>query len=680
MKRKIKFKRQLSTYLRWPLILAILLIIINTGIYFINIRAGIFLSIGVLVYTVICLVLYFYNRSSIVNEMISFASRYGQMEQQLLKELSIPYVLFDMEGNILWGNDEFWILTGKKETYRRSVSSIFPELNDTVFSEKEKAEEVHLRFEEKDYKVELKRMDLRETISNNKLISLESEDEDLFVAYFYDETALNQYIRENKEQKLVAGLVYIDNYEEILESVEEVRRSLLAALIERKINKYFSGVGGVVKKLDKEKFFVIFKYKYLSQLTEGKFSLLSEVKTVNIGNEMAVTVSMGFGINGASYVQNCEYSRVAIDLALGRGGDQAVLKDGEQISYFGGNSQQIEKNTRVKARVKAQALHEIMVTKEKVMVMGHKITDVDSFGAAIGIYCAGKAVNKRVHIVINDVTTSIRPMMENFLHKPEYEPEMFVNNSQALELVDENTVVVVVDTNKPNYTECKELLQRAKTIVVLDHHRQGAEVIDNAVLSYIEPFASSACEMVAEILQYFDEGVKIRNLEADCIYAGIIIDTNSFTAKTGVRTFEAAAFLRRNGADVTRVRKLFRDEMGTYKARAEAVRHAELLYDRFAISVCPSEHLESPTIVGAQAANELLNIIGVQASFVMTYYNNETYISARSIDEINVQVIMEKLGGGGHMTIAGAQLKCGIEEAKELLKNILSKMMNEGDI
>lgn len=275
----------------------------------------------------------------------------------------------------------------------------------------------------------------------------------------------------------------------------------------------------------------------------------------------------------------------------------------------------------------------------------------------------------------------MRPIIENFMNNPDYDEHMFVDSAEAKDIVDNNTVVVVVDTNKPSYTECEELLSKTKTIVVLDHHRQGAEVISNAVLSYIEPFASSACEMVAEILQYFSDDIRIYNIEADALYSGIIIDTNNFTAKTGVRTFEAAAFLRRCGADVTRVRKMFRDDVASYRAKAEAIRHVETYRNYFAIAVCPSEGLDSPTIVASQAANELLNISSVRASFVLTDYNHTIYFSARAIDEVNVQLIMERLGGGGHINMAGAQLK---DETMEIavikLKETIDQMIKEGDI
>ena len=282
--------------------------------------------------------------------------------------------------------------------------------------------------------------------------------------------------------------------------------------------------------------------------------------------------------------------------------------------------------------------------------------------------------------MVNDPSTSIRPLMAGYMNNPDYEPSMFIDHNQAMELVDNDTVVVVVDTNKPSYTECEELLYRTRTIVVLDHHRRGNEVIQNAVLSYVEPYASSTCEMVAEILQYFSDDLRLRNIEADCIYAGIMIDTNNFITRAGVRTFEAAAFLRRSGADMTRVRKMLRDNIDSYKAKAEAVRTAEIYRGCFAIAKCPSEGLESPTVVGAQAANELLNIAGVKASFVLTTYNKEVYVSARAIDEVNVQVMMEKLGGGGHINIAGAQVKESIEEVEHMIREIIDELYQEDEI
>ena len=370
-----------------------------------------------------------------------------------------------------------------------------------------------------------------------------------------------------------------------------------------------------------------------------------------------------------------------IGAAVGRGGDQVVVKEGEEVTYYGGKAKQVERNTRVKARVKAHALREIIESREHVVIMGHTISDVDSLGAAIGVYCAARVLGKKAQIVLNEVTTSLRPLVECFTEEKGYPADLFIKNEEALLITNKNTLVMVVDTNRPSYTECPELLNRTDTICVFDHHRQNSEVIENPVLSYIEPYASSACEMIAEVLQYFSENIKLEPSEADCIYAGILIDTNNFMTKTGVRTFEAAAYLRRAGAEVTRVRKMLRNDMAAYKARAEAVRHAEVYRGAFAISVCPADNIESPTIVGAQAANELLNIVGIKASFVLTEYQGKIYISSRSIDEINVQLIMERVGGGGHLNVAGAQLtNCTIQEAKRMIQDTIDEMIKEGDI
>ncbi|MEG0565360.1 MAG: DHH family phosphoesterase, partial [Hungatella sp.] len=512
-------------------------------------------------------------------------------------------------------------------------------------------------------------------------LETDNSSQKLLAVYLFDETEILQYRQEIYDQKQVAGLIYLDNYDEALESVEEVRRSLLMALIDRKISKYIAGINGVVKKMEKDKYFFVIKQQYLDEMQEQRFSLLEEVKGVNIGNEMAVTLSVGIGMNGETYNQNYEYARMAIDMALGRGGDQAVVKDADKIRYYGGKSQQLEKTTRVKARVKAHALKELIETKDRILIMGHKLADIDSFGAAVGIYRIATSLNKKANIVINEVTSSVRPMKARFMNIPDYPEDLFLTGDQAAELMDTNTILIVVDVNRPSITDAPELLWMAKTIVVFDHHRQSSEIIDNAILSYVEPYASSTCEMVAEILQYVADGIKIKSPEADAMYAGIVIDTNNFTNQTGVRTFEAAAYLRRSGADITRVRKLFRDHMEDYKAKAEAVRHAEVFGGAFAISVCPSAGVENPTIVAAQAANELLGIIGIKASIVLSEYNGTIYLSARSIDEVNVQVMMEKLGGGGHRTIAGAQIKgTDMEQAKTRVKAVIKEMIEKGDI
>ena len=680
-KTNIKLKGKLRRYLNWPLYLTIVLILMDIAMYAQDIQMGAEFSGFIVLYVIIVLISNRRSRPLLINELVNFATQYGTVQKQLLNDFEIPYALLDYNSRFLWMNEKFTEITGKDKNYHKSVTTVFPSLTKDILQKSEAVESINVMLDDRNYRISMKRIYFDSVTKDSAIVAINDTDEYLTAIYLFDETELNRYIRENEEQKLVAGLIYIDNYEEALDSIEDVKRSLLIALVDRKVNKYFTEIDALVRKIEKDKYFVAFKYKYLEQLSADKFKLIEDVKSIKAGNEMAITLSIGVGAGGVSYTQNYEYARMGIDLALGRGGDQVVVKEGEEVTYYGGKAKQVERNTRVKARVKAHALREIIESREHVVIMGHTISDVDSLGAAIGVYCAARVLGKKAQIVLNEVTTSLRPLVECFTEEKGYPADLFIKNEEALLITNKNTLVMVVDTNRPSYTECPELLNRTDTICVFDHHRQNSEVIENPVLSYIEPYASSACEMIAEVLQYFSENIKLEPSEADCIYAGILIDTNNFMTKTGVRTFEAAAYLRRAGAEVTRVRKMLRNDMAAYKARAEAVRHTEVYRGAFAISVCPADNIESPTIVGAQSANELLNIVGIKASFVLTEYQGKIYISSRSIDEINVQLIMERVGGGGHLNVAGAQLtNCTIQEAKRMIQDTIDEMIKEGDI
>ncbi|WP_251493503.1 DHH family phosphoesterase [Otoolea muris] len=681
MGKKFKIQSQLRLYLQWPILLSVFVMAANLVAGALSPRAGLAMSGFTLLYIMIAMWLFLYRRKKLLNGMVEFSAQYAWVQKQLLDNMAMPYAVTDETGRLLWLNQAFSDIVREEKESRRSLTALFPEITREFLDEMEDAASVHSSFEDKFYRVDIRRIYVDEEEGLRMGMS-EGEGGDLLMGvYLFDETEELFYKQEIDRQKLVAGLIYLDNYDEALESVEEVRRSLLSALIDRKINKYLTNLDGIVKKLEKDKYLFVIKQESAEVLQEDRFALLEEVKTVNIGNDMAVTLSIGMGMDGDSYCRNYEFARTAIDMALGRGGDQAVVKDGSKIRYYGGKSQQLEKTTRVKARVKAHAMRELMETKDKLLIMGHKNGDSDSFGAAVGIYRVATFLNKKARIVVNGVNSSVKPMMARFQDNPDYPEDLLMTGEEAAEWADAGTMLVVVDVNRPSITEAPELLNRIRTIVVLDHHRQSSEIIDNAVLSYVEPYASSTCEMVAEILQYIGDGIKMRPAEADAMYAGIVIDTNNFLNQAGVRTFEAAAFLRRNGADVVRVRKLFRDRLEDYKARAEAIQRAEIYKHFFAISECPSQGLESPTVVGAQAANELLDIVGIKASFVLTQIRDTIYFSARSIDEINVQIMMEKLGGGGHRTIAGAQIKdISVPEARERMKAIITEMLEKGEI
>ena len=681
-KQDIQLKGQLKLYMQWPAIMSVLLLAMNVWIYKIDHRAGFIMLLFVLIYMLIVGALYFFNRAVILRDLVEFSAQYGVVQNTLLKELSVPYALLMEDGRILWVNDEFNAIFEGEGKVSGSLAKYIPEINRSLFpKEEDQKVQREVRYEDREYLAELRKISVKGFSDSEQLMEMPKEQEYFIAVHMQDVTERNEYIRANEEQRLVAGMLYIDNYDEVIESVEEVRQSLLLALIDRKINQYFMKVNGIVKKVETDKYFVVVKKKDFKKLEEDRFSLLEDVKSVSVGNKIPATLSMGLGLSSDSYSQSYNYARVAIDQALARGGDQAVIKDCNGITYYGGKREMSYKNTRVKARVKAEALREYMMTSGNILVMGHTMTDVDSLGAAIGIYRAAEAIGKKAHIVLNKPTNSIRSVYEDYINNPDYPEDMFISSSEAKDLMNNNSMVIVVDTNRPQMTECPELLQMTKTIVVLDHHRQSSDNIDNAMLSYIEPYASSACEMVSEILQYIDEDVKIPPLEASSMYAGMMIDTNNFTNRTGVRTFEAAAFLRRCGADIPYVRKIFRDDMDSYRAKASIISNAEVYRQQFAIARGQNLRVDSPTIIGAQAANELLDIEGIRASFVLTVYQGRIYVSARSIDEVNVQIIMERLGGGGHMNASGAQFDhTNMEEAVNCVKAQIDRMIEEGDI
>lgn len=683
MKHRMRLRGNLKTYLRWPLFFGILLILMTIQLFSVSVRSGV-IGIGyTILYLMIAGLINFSGRRKLKKDLIEFATNYGEMQMRMMKTLTVPFAILSEDGHMLWGNDEFVSVIVNKKAARRNIANIFEEITLDSLPDSDEVKVVHVRTEDKYYRVVMKlvesdnagegdtvKTDINQLMDNSRLISV----------FLYDETDIMELEQKREAENLVVGLLYIDNYDELIDSIDEIRQSLIMALIDRKINKYMQGIDAISKKLEKDKFLFMFKQSYLSEICSNRFAILEEIRDINLGNESSATISIGIGVGRDTFVERYDLARAAIDLALGRGGDQAVVKSIDQEKFYGGKSVQIERNTRVKARVKAHALKELIEGKERVVVMGHSIGDVDSFGASIGIYRIAKTLNRKANVVLNEVSQSVKPIRDRFYTK-EYEEDMIITGDEAKELVDENTVLVIVDVNRASYTECPELIEQAQSVVVIDHHRQAGDAIDKAVLFYIEPYASSASEMVAEISQYIGSGLKLKSAEAEAMYAGIMIDTNYFSNKTGVRTFEAMAYLRRNGADAVRIRKAFREDIDEYKIRAAAIQDTELYEGVFAIAESKSEGIESPTVFASKIANSLLDISNVKASFALTKYRGKVYISARSIDEVNVQVMMERLGGGGHINMAGAQLEnVEVEEAKNMIKQEIDRMIEEGEI
>ena len=673
-------RRKIERYLMTPIFVSVFLLSMCITLFFVNKEAGQISLIFVGLFIVIEIVIYIVAKTGVLPVLMGFALEQGQIQKELLKDLEVPYALLDVDGKILWGNRKFIdeIGEGSKKKIRRNISYFFPVLADEILEEQ--SQTLRITYEGKLYDALLKRIEFEDIFEDEDAV-VDPRGETLVALYLFDVTELDRCKREIEDQKLVAGLLYIDNYAEVMENTEEVRHSLVEALVDRRINMYLSTFDAIGKKTEKDKYLFVFQQKYLDQLRDTKFAILDEIKSINVGNEIPITLSIGLGAEAANFADAYESARVAIGLALGRGGDQAVLRMGDKVFYFGGKSAGTEKSTRVKARVKAQAFSELLNDKEHVLIMGHKRPDADAFGSAVGVYRLVKTLGKIPHIVLDEATEAIRPIVDCFKNDSAYEEDMIITREMAMSMTSPKTLVVVVDVNKPSMAECTELLNMTSSVVVFDHHRQAEEKIDNALLSYIEPYASSASEMVAEMLQYIDEKVKIRPLEADAMYAGIVIDTDGFVTKTGVRTFEAASYLKRNGADVVRVRKLFRNDMTSFKQQAEGVLAAEMFMDAFAISRVDADASESPTVLAAKVANELLDVDGVRASFVLTKVDDTVYVSARSVDDVNVQVITERMGGGGHANVAGVQFtNATVEEIVDKIKALLTDMYQEGDL
>lgn len=670
----------IDLYLRAPLYLSLLWLPILFLAFFLELKFMLILLFCAIVYLSFAVSLYRSRKTRLMSALLDFSLRANENKARLFEEMPTAYCIVGENGELLWENKAFHKILQRDEKIERNIFNIFPNMQKEMLKEKEAVLELHSSFMERKYCIDLIRLEALEDEGTETLRGL-SEEEELVAVYLRDETEEVELQQKLDEERVVLGLAYIDNYEDVMEQIEEVRRSLLMALIDRKINRYISSSNGVIKKIEKDKYFFLLKQNALEKMMEDRFSILEEVKEVDMGNELAVTLSLGIGYGAGDYTQNYEYARTAMDMALGRGGDQAIVKNPEKLNFYGGKSQSTERVTRVKARVKAQAFQELIESKDRVLIMGHRNADMDCLGSSVGVYRMVTAMDKRAYIVQNNVTSTILPLKERFLNNSDYPEDMFIDGETAKGLVDSTTMLVVVDCDRPSIIDEPELLNMVKTKVVFDHHRQSSETIQGAVLSYCEPYASSASELIAEMMQYIQDGVKARPLEADCMYGGVVIDTREFTNQTGVRTFEVAAYLRRCGADITRIRKVFREDFSDYQAKADAIGRADIYRDFYAISTLGKKGEDSPTVLCAKAANELLNIRGIKASVVMTKVEDTVFISARSIDEMNVQVLMEKMGGGGHRTVAGAQMQgMEVEECIKKVKEAIDEMIIEGEV
>lgn len=485
--------------------------------------------------------------------------------------------------------------------------------------------------------------------------------------YFIDITNFEMLKTLHNKERACMAVVSVDNYDELIATAGEQGQMMISTQVDKIIRAWGAKMQASTTRHKEHMYFIVFAYKHYETLAENKFSILDDIRAIETEADFPVTLSIGVGVFGKTLEENDQYANDALEIALGRGGDQAVVKKGKAIEYYGGKAQTVEKRNKGKSRVIAHALRQYIDQSSKIMIMGHRNPDMDCFGAALGIHRIAATAKKDAYIIVNGYNEALTSMYQAAKETEDYN---IINSEKAIAMADENTLVIVLDTHRPGLVECPELLEMER-IVVIDHHRKAEDAISNTILSYMEPYASSTCELVTEIIQYIIEKKTLNKMEAEALLAGITMDTNRFAVKTGVRTFEAASWLRRSGADTTSVKRYFQSDLENFQTRAKCIANAQFLEGGVAMSICQGKS-PNAQVMNSQVADELLTVQGIRATFVAGQNDQgQTVVSARSLGEVNVQLIMEKLGGGGHLNTAGAQVQMSPEATLEKIKEIL---------
>ena len=583
--------------------------------------------------------------------------------------MPFPMVFINEVGKITWYNTPFLSLLGEEEIVNKSISELVPDFNLSDLEKKKENESVHVEYMDRHYQVYPNFLDEKKTSSKGRIT----------VLYWVDDTDHIILERTHEREKTAVALIDVDNYDDVKNSTPDIHRPIVLAEIDQLINSYFGSYKGIVRKYENDKYMVVVNQAGLELIKSKKFDILDQIRDLDMGNTIPITLSIGVCQAGETLLESYENAGAAIDIALGRGGDQAVINVGNTFDFYGGKSKAMEKRNKVKARVIGDALRQLIDQSDKVFVMGHKNPDMDSIGSSVGIMRAIKNRNKEAYLVLNGENPSIKNLMESMRKESPEMAKRIVTGSEASDKIDEKSLLIVVDNHKPSLVEAPEILELTEKIVVIDHHRRGAEFIKNPVLTYLEPYASSTAELVTEVLTYMGDETHLSKFEAEALFAGIMVDTKNFSFQTGVRTFEAASVLKRAGADTTIVKQLFRDDFSTFVNKAEVIKSSKIVFEKIAIGRLESQ-MEDSILIAAQAANELLNINNVEASFVLSQLDGKIHISGRSLGSISVQLILEKLGGGGHLTSAGAQIEnISMDGAEELLTGIIDKYLKEGE-
>jgi c-di-AMP phosphodiesterase-like protein len=575
-------------------------------------------------------------------------------------DFPIPAAIITNQGDILWNNSKLDnIFRGMNK--EKFLENLLKEIVDSI-NENNPTIDKEISIHDKYYRL----------LGNLVNLKTKEKKDPVIMLYFIDKTDYYRLYKIYEDEKDCVGMIVVDNYEDLMQSMIDTDRPQMMAVVEKILREWFSFTGGIFTRLDRDRFFILFERKYLKTFLDNKFEILDTIKEVNFNNKIPITLSIGITAESGTQYEKYQNAISTIDIALGRGGDQVVVKKDGKYEFFGGKSKELEKRTRVKSRIVAQALEQLISESKNIVIMGHRVMDVDCLGAALGIYRLAKTLKRDAYILFNNYGITLEEILKKMAKDKIYN-DVLMETENISAKMSQDTLLVVVDTHKRDYVEAPELLEKTSRIVVIDHHRRSTDFINEAILTFHEVYASSTSELVTEILQYSDENLEITTTEAECLYAGIMTDTKNFTYKTGVRTFEAAAYLKKAGVDIVEVKSLFENDLDTYVLISDIIRSAEIVSDDIAIAICPTG-MDNPLQITAQAADELLTISGIETSFVLTLMDTYVNISGRSTGKMNVQTILEKLGGGGHMTMAGAQIQnVSIDVAKDMLIKALEE-------
>jgi c-di-AMP phosphodiesterase-like protein len=646
---KFLLKRWHGLHAVWTFVLLVAMSIVLFAFHWVAGAAGLLLS-GLLAYYTLRAEMAF--RAELNKYVGTITHRVKKAGTEVMNELPIGMLLYNEDKVVEWHNPFVGKMLGRDSVIGESLGELFPDLK----LKKEREERFDLTIGKSVYQVWMR--------PEERLL------------YFRDHTAFSTLLRKYEEEKLAIGIVFMDNLDEATQGLDDQARSILLAKVAGEITEWANRSGIYLRRTASDKFLILMDQNGLRQMEQSRFEVLDDVRDLTIENKLPLTLSIGIASGFDSLTELGQMAQTSLDMSLGRGGDQVTVKVGQRLSFYGGKSNAVEKRTRVRARVIAHALRDLMKESDKVVIMGHKYPDMDAIGAAVGILKAVQTVGKEGYIVLEGVNPSIARLMEE-ISEDEKLNRWFVTPEQALQITNGRTLAVVLDTHKASMVAEPKLLQQTHRIVVVDHHRRSEEFIQEAMLVYMEPYASSTCELVTELLQYIHDRVSMEVIEATSLLAGIVVDTKSFSLRTGARTFEAASFLRRNGADSALIQRLLKEDLDGYIQKAELVRSTEILYDHIALATAEPARKYSQLLI-AQVADTLLNMTDIMASFVIAERaDGRIGISARSLGQMNVQVVMERLGGGGHLTNAATQLDGTIEEAKTKLKAVLQQMQTE---